>query len=86
MIKDNWKNLIMFHALPGLPATNNAIENYYSTSLKTHRKKQLRTNEGILNQMKLSAMKREGMLDEVVPTLLDLFMRFIPFIKIPNVF
>ena len=47
MIKDNWKNLIMFHALPGLPATNNAIENYYSTSLKTHRKKQLRTDEGI---------------------------------------
>lgn len=85
MIKDNWKNLTMFQALPGFPATNNAIENYYSTSLKTHRKKQLRTDEGILNQMKLSAMKREGMLDEETPTLLELFMRFIPFMKIPNV-
>jgi len=58
MIKKNWKNLTMFHAIPGLPATNNAIENYYSTSLKTHQKKQFRTDEGILNQMKLSAMKR----------------------------
>jgi hypothetical protein len=85
MIKDNWKNLTMFQALPGFPATNNPIENYYSTSLKTHRKKQLRTDEGILNQMKLSAMKREGMLDEETPTLLEYFMRFIPFMKIPNV-
>jgi hypothetical protein len=35
--------------------------------------------------MKLSAMKREGMLDEETPTLLEYFMRFIPFMKIPNV-
>ena len=85
MIKDNWKNLTMFHALPGFPATNNPIENYYSTSLKTHRKKQLRSDEGILNQMKLSAMKRAKMFDEATQTLLELFMRFTPFIKIPNV-
>jgi len=85
MIKDHWKNLTMFHALPGLPATNNPIENYYSTSLKTHRKKQLRTDEGILNQMKLSAMKRAKMFDEATQTLLELFLRFTPFIKIPNV-
>ena len=85
MIKDHWKNLTMFHALPGFPATNNPIENYYSTSLKTHRKKQLRTDEGILNQMKLSAMKRAKMFDEVTQTLLELFMRFTPFIKIPIV-
>jgi hypothetical protein len=86
MIKDHWKNLTMFHVLPDIPATNNPIENYYSTSLKTHRKKQLRTDEGILNQMKLSAMKRAKMFDEVTQTLLELFMRFTPFIKIPNVF
>lgn len=86
MIKKNWKNLTMFHAIPGLPATNNPIENYYSSSLKTHRKKQLRTDEGILNQMKVSAMKRAGMLDEPKPTLCELFMCFKPFIKIPNVF
>jgi len=85
MIKGHWKNLTMFHVLPGLPATNNPIENYYSTSLKTHRKKQLRTDEGILNQMKLSAMKRAKMFDKATQTLLELFMRFTPFIKIPNV-
>jgi hypothetical protein len=85
MIKDNWKNLTMFHALPGFPATNNPIENYYSTSLKTHRKKQLRSDEGILNQMKLSSMKRAKMFDEATQTLLELFMHFAPFIKIPNV-
>jgi hypothetical protein len=82
MIKDHWKNLTMFHVLPGLPATNNPIENYYSTSLKTHRKKQLRTDEGILNQMKLSAMKRAKMFEEATQPLLELFLRFTPFIKI----
>jgi hypothetical protein len=75
----------MFHVLQDLPATNNPIENYYSTSLKTHRKKQLRTDEGINNQMKLSAMKRAKMFDEATNTLLELFMRFTPFIKIQNV-
>jgi len=35
--------------------------------------------------MKLSAMKRAKMFDEATQTLLELFMRFIPFIKIPNV-
>jgi hypothetical protein len=85
MIKDHWKNLTMFHVLPSLPATNNPIENYYSTSLKTHRKKQLRTDEGLLNQMKLSAMKRAKMFDEATHTLLELFIRFTPFIKITNV-
>jgi hypothetical protein len=72
---------LIFHAIPGLPATNNAIENYYSTSLKTHRKKQFRTDAGIINQLKLSAMKRAGMLNEPKTTLLELFRVFIPFIK-----
>lgn len=81
MIKKHWKNLTLFHAIPGLPATNNAIENYYSTSLKTHRKKQFRTDTGITNQLKLSAMKRAGMFNEPKPTLLELFRVFIPFIK-----
>ena len=58
MIKKNWKYLTAFYHIKDCPATNNAIENYYSTSLKTHRKKQLRTDEGIENHMKLSALKR----------------------------
>jgi len=81
MIKEHWKNLIMFHFVEGAPATNNAIENYYSTSLKTHRKKQFRTDMGIINQIQLSSMKRAGMFNELKPTLIERFLAFIPFIN-----
>ena len=81
MMKKHWINLTVFHYVPGAPATNNAIENYYSTSLKTHRKKQFRTDKGILNQIKLSSMKRAGLFNEPKPTLLDIFRLFIPFIN-----
>jgi hypothetical protein len=81
MIKKYWTNLTVFHYVPGAPATNNALENYYSTSLKTHRKKQFRTDMGILNQIKLSSMKRAGLFNEPKPTLLELFRLFIPFIN-----
>jgi hypothetical protein len=60
MIKKNWKFFTTFYSIKNCPATNNSIENYYSTSLKTHRKKQLRTKKGIINHMKLASMKREG--------------------------
>ena len=39
-IKERWPNLTAFYFLDNAPATNNPVENYYSTSLKTHRKKQ----------------------------------------------
>ena len=81
MIKENWKNLIMFHLVEGAPATNNAIENYYSTSLKTHRKKQFRTDTGIIIQLQLSSMKRAGVFNELKPTLFERFMAFVPFIN-----
>ncbi len=81
MIEKHWMNLTVFHYIPGAPATNNAIENYYSTSLKTHRKKQFRTDKGILNQIKLSSMKRAGIFNEPKPTLLELFRLFVPFIN-----
>jgi len=81
MIKGHWKNLIMFHFVEGAPAANNSIENYYSTSLKTHRKKQFRTDMGIINQLQLSSMKRAGMFNELKPRLFELFMAFIPFIN-----
>jgi len=79
MIKKHWMNLTAFHYFEGAPATNNAIENFYSTSLKTHRKKQFRTERGILYQMKLAAMKRAGMFEGIKPTLLELFGLFKPF-------
>ena len=79
MIKKYWMNLTAFHDFEGAPATNNAIENFYSTSLKTHRKKQFRTEIGIFYQMKLAAMKRAGMFEGIKPTLLELFGLFRPF-------
>ncbi len=78
-IKKLWINLTAFHYFEDAPATNNAIENFYSTSLKTHRKKQFRTDRGILYQMKLASMKRAGMFEGIKPTLLELFELFRPF-------
>jgi hypothetical protein len=37
-IKKDWANLVAFYFVDGAPATNNPLENYYSASLKTHRK------------------------------------------------
>ena len=80
MIEKNWKHLTEFYFTEDAPATNNLIENYYSASLKTHRKKQLRTERGIKNQMKLSAMKRAGLLGRCEKTLLEAFLMFVPFL------
>jgi len=55
-IRELWPKLTAFYMVDDAPATNNALENYYSTSLKTHRKKQL-DETGIEDQMKLSALK-----------------------------
>lgn len=73
MIKDNWESLTAFYKVEGCPATNNAIENYYGTSLKTHRKNQLRTDKGIINHMKLSALKRVQEFSEPKRTLLEIY-------------
>jgi hypothetical protein len=45
---DPTKRTFVVYFVKGAPATNNGVENYYSTSLKTHRKKQLRTDRGLL--------------------------------------
>lgn len=81
MIRKDWKLLTAFHSMKGAPATNNKIENYYSATLKTHRKKQFRTDRGIENQMKLGHMKRARLLVRSNETLLDAFINFIPFMK-----
>jgi len=78
-IEEIWPNLTAFYFLDNAPATNNPVENYYSTSLKTHRKKQLE-EIGIKEQMKLSALKRAGIFGRPQKTLLDAFYAFIPFI------
>jgi hypothetical protein len=78
-IEELWPKLTAFYLFDNAPATNNALENYYSTSLKTHRKKQLGVT-GIEDQMKLSALKRSGILGRPQRTLLDAFFMFIPFL------
>ncbi|GBE53977.1 transposase IS66 family protein [archaeon BMS3Bbin15] len=79
-IEKNWDRYTAFYFVQGAPATNNPIENYYSTSLKTHRKKQFRSDVGIENQMKLSQIKRAGMLKGCGRTLIDVLSRFRPFL------
>jgi hypothetical protein len=80
-IEELWPNLTAFYFVDNAPATNNPIENYYSTSLKTHRKKQLE-ELGINEQMKLSALKRAGVFGKPQKTLLEAFFMFIPFLDI----
>ena len=73
MIKENWECFTAFYHIKDCPATNNRIENFYSTSLKTHRKKQLRSDKGIINHMKLAAIKRQGEMMEPKETILQIY-------------
>lgn len=77
-IKKDWQHLMIFQLFDGAPATNNPLENYYSCSLKTHRKQQLDV-PGIEEQMKLSRLKRWGMFGIPQKTLIEAFFVFIPF-------
>jgi hypothetical protein len=79
MINKHWLNLTLFYYLPGAPATNNPIESYYSKSLKTDNKKQVRTDKGIENQIKLTQMRRLNLLKKPQKSFLELFRLFTPF-------
>lgn len=57
-IQNHWQQFTQFYNVEDCPHTNNAIENYFSSSLKTHRKKQFRTDKGLKNKLKLSRFKR----------------------------
>jgi len=76
MIKNNWGYFTAFYSIKDCPATNNAIENYFGTSLKTHRKKQLRTDNGLINHMKLAALKRVQGLTNPKKTILEIYGLF----------
>ena len=56
-IRGFWNQFTLFYSVE-CPHTNNVIENYFSSSLKTHRKKQFRTKEGLERKIKLSVYKR----------------------------
>ena len=75
-ILDDFEHLTAFHHFPGTPATNNAVENYYSTTLKTNLKKQLRTDKGIINHLVIAALKRAGVLGDPSITLSEIILNF----------
>ena len=70
-IENHWKQFTLFYTLDDCPHTNNVIENYFSSSLKTHRKKQFRTDEGIKNKLKLSRYKRNVGFTQPIKTFLE---------------
>ncbi|PKP54317.1 MAG: hypothetical protein CVT90_01875 [Candidatus Altiarchaeales archaeon HGW-Altiarchaeales-3] len=76
MIEKNWDKFTRFYRVKGAPATNNAVENYYSASLKTHQKKKFRTDAGIENQMKISEMRVCGRLNKCKTGLFDVLRKF----------
>lgn len=78
-IQKGWTHFTAFQRIDDAPATNNAIENYYSTSLKGQSKKQLRTDRGINLHMKLSSMKRLDMIGKPEITFLEAILNLIPF-------
>ena len=78
-IQKGWIHFTAFQRVEDAPATNNAIENYYSTSLKGQKKKQLRTDHGINTHMKLSSMKRFNMIGKPKITFLEAIIKIIPF-------
>jgi hypothetical protein len=51
LIKKYWPNLMAYHRTKNAPATNNLVENYYSSTLKQQRKKQYRTDEGLQTEV-----------------------------------
>lgn len=79
MIGKNWSYLTMFHHFKGAPATNNVIENYYSTSLKSHQKRQYTSDKGIKDQIKLARLRRLGRLGKSRTTIPKLLRLFAPF-------
>ena len=78
-IQKGWIHFTAFQRIDDAPATNNAIENYYSTSLKGQKKKQLRTDRGINTHMKLSSMKRFDMVKKPKITFLEALLKINPF-------
>jgi hypothetical protein len=78
-IQKDWNHFTAFQRVDDAPATNNAIENYYSTSLKGQNKKQLRTDRGINLHMKLSSMKRLNLIGKPKITFLEVILKLIPF-------
>ncbi len=70
-IEKHWKQFTLFYSIKDCPHTNNILENYFSTSLKTHRKKQFRTDVGLKNKMALSRYKTNQGFSKPMMTFFD---------------
>lgn len=69
-IETHWKQFTLFYEVD-CPHTNNIMENYFSASLKTHRKKQFRTDKGLNNKIILSRYKRNEGFPQPIRTFLQ---------------
>lgn len=79
MIAKNWKAFTAFYQFKAAPGTNNRIENYYSRSVKTHHKKQFRSDIGVEIRRKLTILKINGFFAKTGSSLLDIHSKFQPF-------
>ena len=79
MIAKNWDKFSAFYKLPDAPGTNNRIENFYSRSAKTHRKKQFRADSGVEGRLKLTILRINGFFSSAGLSLSELYWRFQPF-------
>lgn len=78
-IQKGWSRFTAFYGWENAPATNNALENYFSCSCKQIKKKQHRRNTAMKRQWKLYAMRRAGLLKYDGPSLFDVISILIPF-------
>jgi hypothetical protein len=79
MIADNWEKFTAFYKVQDAPRTNNKIENYFSRSAKTDRKKQFRGDIGVETRLKLTILRINGFFASAGISLFELYMKFQPF-------
>jgi hypothetical protein len=73
MIDKNFVKLTNFCEWHKIPTTSNAIENYFSSTLKMVWKKLMRTVKGLKNHLKLMNMKHQKILAQTKITVIDAF-------------
>ena len=81
MISKHWDKFTAFYHYDNVPCTNNLIENYFSITLKNQQKKQLRTERGIVNQLKLGGWKKSGGIKYQGKTIFEILSNLRLFLK-----
>ena len=74
MLDKNFVSLTNFCEWNKIPTTSNAIENYFSSTLKMAWKKLMRTVKGLKNHLKLIQMKHQNILSQANITIIDAFL------------